>query len=160
MLLQNLTDCTVNVSSSLILRCPSRGIPPPTVTWYKDHRALSLGSGEATSTQPRDDVTQPWTPTHTPPPPPHLQTSSGIVISAEDGTLHIDRITGEDQGLYTCQATNERGSAESSAHIWVNGEGPPSQAPGRTAATVFSASSQRQVASSTVTSGSLLFSVL
>ncbi|XP_075906400.1 vascular endothelial growth factor receptor 1 isoform X2 [Nelusetta ayraudi] len=88
-LLQNLTDCTVNVSSSLILRCPSRGIPPPTVTWYKDERALSLGSG--------------------------------IVISAEDGTLHIDRITGEDQGLYTCQATNERGSAESSAHIWVNG---------------------------------------
>lgn len=43
-------------------------------------------------------------------------------MSNEDGALHIDRITGEDQGLYTCQATNERGSAESSAYIWVNGE--------------------------------------
>ncbi|KAE8279885.1 Vascular endothelial growth factor receptor 1 [Larimichthys crocea] len=87
-LLNNLTDCTVNVSSSVILSCPSEGVPPPTITWYKDERALSQGSG--------------------------------IVISPEDGTLHIDRITGEDQGLYTCQATNERGSAESSAYIWVN----------------------------------------
>uniref|UniRef100_A0A4W6DRC4 receptor protein-tyrosine kinase n=1 Tax=Lates calcarifer TaxID=8187 RepID=A0A4W6DRC4_LATCA len=85
----NLTDCTVNVSSSVTLSCPSQGIPPPTITWYKDEHALSQGSG--------------------------------IVISPEDGTLHIDRITVEDQGLYTCQATNERGSAESSAYIWVTG---------------------------------------
>uniref|UniRef100_A0A665UU66 receptor protein-tyrosine kinase n=1 Tax=Echeneis naucrates TaxID=173247 RepID=A0A665UU66_ECHNA len=84
----NLTDCTVNVSSSVTLRCPSEGIPPPTITWYKDEHALSQGSG--------------------------------IVISPEDGTLHIDRVTVEDQGLYTCEATNERGSAESSAYIWVN----------------------------------------
>lgn len=42
----------------------------------------------------------------------------------EDGTLHIDRITVEDQGLYTCQATNQRGSVESSAYIWVNGKHP------------------------------------
>ncbi|XP_028288442.1 vascular endothelial growth factor receptor 1 isoform X2 [Parambassis ranga] len=87
-LLTNLTDCTVNVSSSVTLSCPSQGVPPPTITWYKDERALLQGSG--------------------------------IVIAAGDGTLHIDRITVEDQGLYTCQATNERGSAESSAYIWVN----------------------------------------
>ncbi|XP_039982500.1 vascular endothelial growth factor receptor 1 isoform X2 [Xiphias gladius] len=85
---KNLTDCTVNVSSSVTLSCPSQGVPHPTITWYKDEHALSQGSG--------------------------------IVISPEDGTLHIDRITVEDQGLYTCQATNERGSAESSAYIWVN----------------------------------------
>ncbi|XP_068603807.1 vascular endothelial growth factor receptor 1 [Brachionichthys hirsutus] len=88
-LLHNLTDYAVNLSSSVVLTCPCEGVPPPTLTWYKDERALSQGSG--------------------------------IVISPEDGTLHIDRITVEDQGLYTCQATNERGSAESSAHIWVNG---------------------------------------
>ncbi|KAM9839361.1 LOW QUALITY PROTEIN: vascular endothelial growth factor receptor 1 [Aulostomus maculatus] len=87
-LLDNLTDCTVNVSSSVTLRCPSDGVPLPTITWYKNERALLQGSG--------------------------------IVISPEDGSLHIDRITEEDQGLYTCQATNERGSAESSAYIWVN----------------------------------------
>ncbi|KAM3860708.1 LOW QUALITY PROTEIN: vascular endothelial growth factor receptor 1 [Diretmus argenteus] len=87
-LLQNLTDCTVNVSSSVSLSCPAHGVPLPTITWYKNERALSQGSG--------------------------------IVIIPEDGTLHIDRITAEDQGVYTCQATNERGSAESSAYIWVN----------------------------------------
>ncbi|TDG97301.1 hypothetical protein EPR50_G00224400 [Perca flavescens] len=87
-LLNNLTDCTVNLSSSVILSCPSEGVPTPIITWYKDERALSQGSG--------------------------------IVISTAAGTLHIDRITVEDQGMYTCQATNERGSAESSAYIWVN----------------------------------------
>ncbi|KAK2886478.1 vascular endothelial growth factor receptor 1 isoform X2 [Channa argus] len=87
-LLNNLTDCTVNISSSVTLSCTSDGVPPPVITWYKDERALSQGSG--------------------------------VVISPEDGMLHIDRITEEDQGLYTCQATNERGSAESSAYIKVN----------------------------------------
>ncbi|KAF7213894.1 vascular endothelial growth factor receptor 1 isoform X1 [Nothobranchius furzeri] len=88
-LISNLTDHTVNVSSSVTLSCPSRGVPPPTVTWYKDERALLHGSG--------------------------------VVISAADGSLVIDRITAEDQGLYTCLASNERGSAESSAYIWVHG---------------------------------------
>uniref|UniRef100_A0A3Q3A5K3 receptor protein-tyrosine kinase n=1 Tax=Kryptolebias marmoratus TaxID=37003 RepID=A0A3Q3A5K3_KRYMA len=86
-LLANLTDCTVNVSSSVTLSCPSQGVPPPTITWYKDEDPLRQGSG--------------------------------IIISG-DGSLHIDRITVEDQGLYTCLATNDRGSAESSAYIRVN----------------------------------------
>lgn len=41
------------------------------------------------------------------------------MLVPEDGTLHIDRITIEDEGLYTCEATNERGSVESSAYISV-----------------------------------------
>uniref|UniRef100_A0A667X8U3 receptor protein-tyrosine kinase n=1 Tax=Myripristis murdjan TaxID=586833 RepID=A0A667X8U3_9TELE len=93
-LLHNLTDCSVNVSSSVTLSCPAQGVPLPTITWYKNEMALSQGSG--------------------------------IVMIPEDGTLHIDRITVEDQGLYTCQATNQRGSVESSAYIWVNGGSEPS----------------------------------
>ncbi|XP_019897332.2 vascular endothelial growth factor receptor 1 isoform X2 [Esox lucius] len=87
-LFQNLSDCSVNVSSSVTLSCPTHGIPNPLVTWYKDHRTLQPGSG--------------------------------IVIAQGGSALHIDRITMEDQGLYTCQATNERGSVESSAYIWVH----------------------------------------
>uniref|UniRef100_A0A671RUU4 receptor protein-tyrosine kinase n=1 Tax=Sinocyclocheilus anshuiensis TaxID=1608454 RepID=A0A671RUU4_9TELE len=86
-LLRNLSDHSVNVSNSVTLRCPARGIPHPRITWYKDQRKL--------------------------------QQVSGIMLFPEEGTLHIDRITVEDQGLYTCEATNERGSVESSAHIWV-----------------------------------------
>lgn len=41
------------------------------------------------------------------------------MLVPEDGTLHIDRISTEDEGLYTCEATNERGSVESSAYISV-----------------------------------------
>uniref|UniRef100_A0A673G7B8 receptor protein-tyrosine kinase n=1 Tax=Sinocyclocheilus rhinocerous TaxID=307959 RepID=A0A673G7B8_9TELE len=86
-LLRNLSDHSVNVSNSVTLRCPARGIPHPRITWYKDQRKL--------------------------------QQVSGIMLFPEEGTLHIDRISAEDQGLYTCEATNERGSVESSAHIWV-----------------------------------------
>uniref|UniRef100_A0A8C2DSP9 receptor protein-tyrosine kinase n=1 Tax=Cyprinus carpio TaxID=7962 RepID=A0A8C2DSP9_CYPCA len=86
-LLRNLSDHSVNVSNSVTLHCPARGIPFPRITWYKDQRKL--------------------------------QQVSGIMLFPEEGTLHIDRITVEDQGLYTCEATNERGSVESSAHIWV-----------------------------------------
>lgn len=41
------------------------------------------------------------------------------MLAPEDGTLHIDRITAEDEGMYTCEASNERGSVESSAYISV-----------------------------------------
>ncbi|XP_072545272.1 vascular endothelial growth factor receptor 1 isoform X2 [Salminus brasiliensis] len=86
-LLQNLSDCSVNVSSSVTLHCPAHGVPQPLVTWYKNQR--------------------------------RLQQMSGIMLAPEEGTLHIDRITVEDQGLYTCEATNEKGSVESSAYVSV-----------------------------------------
>lgn len=41
------------------------------------------------------------------------------MLAPEEGKLHIDRITVEDQGLYTCEVTNEKGSVESSAYISV-----------------------------------------
>ncbi|XP_012671579.2 vascular endothelial growth factor receptor 1 isoform X1 [Clupea harengus] len=88
-LLHNLSDCRVNVSTSVTLQCPVTGVPLPLITWYKDHR--------------------------------RLQQVSGIMMAPEGGALHIDRITVEDQGLYTCQATNGRGSVESSAYVWVEG---------------------------------------
>lgn len=59
-LLNNLTDCTVNVSSSVILSCPSEGVPPPTITWYKDERALSQGSGKKNNTINMQTVSVSW----------------------------------------------------------------------------------------------------
>ncbi|MBN3321676.1 VGFR1 factor, partial [Atractosteus spatula] len=48
-----------------------------------------------------------------------LHQGSGILLSTGGSTLHIERITQEDEGWYTCEATNERGSVESSAYITV-----------------------------------------
>lgn len=45
-LLRNLSDHSVNVSSSVTLHCPARGIPHPRITWYKDRRKLQQVSGE------------------------------------------------------------------------------------------------------------------
>ncbi|XP_028816438.1 vascular endothelial growth factor receptor 1 isoform X2 [Denticeps clupeoides] len=86
-LMQNLSDCSVNVSSSVTLMCLAHGVPRPLITWYKDQQ--------------------------------RLKEMSGIMLALRGETLHIDRITTDDQGLYTCQATNERGSVESSAYISV-----------------------------------------
>ncbi|XP_062841606.1 vascular endothelial growth factor receptor 1 [Trichomycterus rosablanca] len=86
-LLQNLSNCSVNVSSSVTLQCLASGVPKPLITWYKDGR--------------------------------RLKQVSGIMLAPEDGSLHIDRIAIDDQGLYKCEATNEKGSVESSAYISV-----------------------------------------
>lgn len=44
-LLQNLSDHNVNVSNSVTLHCPARGIPPPRIIWYKDQSKLQQVSG-------------------------------------------------------------------------------------------------------------------
>lgn len=45
-LLQNLSDCSVNISNSVTLQCPVSGVPRPLITWYKDRRMLKQVSGE------------------------------------------------------------------------------------------------------------------
>lgn len=45
-LLQNLSDCSVNISNSVTLQCPASGVPRPLITWYKDRRKLKQVSGE------------------------------------------------------------------------------------------------------------------
>ncbi|XP_041116100.1 vascular endothelial growth factor receptor 1-like [Polyodon spathula] len=47
-----------------------------------------------------------------------LQQGSGIIL-APGGNLTIKRIKEEDEGMYKCEATNQKGSAESSAYIAV-----------------------------------------
>ncbi|XP_007662302.2 vascular endothelial growth factor receptor 1 isoform X1 [Ornithorhynchus anatinus] len=50
-----------------------------------------------------------------------IQLEPGIVLGPGSGTLLIDRVTEEDEGLYRCTATNRRGSAGGSAYITVRG---------------------------------------
>lgn len=45
-LLQNLSDCSVNISTSVTLQCRASGVPRPLITWYKNQRKLKQVSGE------------------------------------------------------------------------------------------------------------------
>ncbi|XP_072832157.1 vascular endothelial growth factor receptor 1 isoform X2 [Vicugna pacos] len=45
----------------------------------------------------------------------------GIILGPGSSTLFIERVTEEDEGIYHCKATNQKGSAESSAYLTVQG---------------------------------------
>uniref|UniRef100_A0A8C5K3Y8 Vascular endothelial growth factor receptor 1 n=1 Tax=Jaculus jaculus TaxID=51337 RepID=A0A8C5K3Y8_JACJA len=45
----------------------------------------------------------------------------GIILGPGNGTLFIERITEEDEGVYRCRATNQKGAVESAAYLTVQG---------------------------------------
>lgn len=47
---------------------------------------------------------------------------SGIILGPGSSTLFIERVTEEDEGVYHCKATNQKGSVESSAYLTVQGK--------------------------------------
>ncbi|XP_030872753.1 vascular endothelial growth factor receptor 1, partial [Leptonychotes weddellii] len=46
---------------------------------------------------------------------------NGIILGPGSSTLFIERVTEEDEGVYHCKATNQKGSVESSAYLTVQG---------------------------------------
>ena len=86
------TSETCKEGEAFELACVVDGTPVPVVQWFKDNVAV-------------DDV-------------PHF------VTSCDDGvcTLRMHKITLEDQGLYTCRASNTLGVAETSVSVSVQGE--------------------------------------
>ncbi|XP_039718622.1 vascular endothelial growth factor receptor 1 isoform X1 [Pteropus medius] len=50
-----------------------------------------------------------------------IQQEPGIILGPGSSTLFIERVTEEDEGVYRCKATNQKGSAESWARLTVRG---------------------------------------
>ncbi|XP_036107680.1 vascular endothelial growth factor receptor 1 [Molossus molossus] len=50
-----------------------------------------------------------------------IQQRPGIILGPGSSTLFIERVTEEDEGVYHCEATNQKGSVESSAYLTVQG---------------------------------------
>nr|XP_019592053.1 PREDICTED: vascular endothelial growth factor receptor 1 [Rhinolophus sinicus] len=50
-----------------------------------------------------------------------IQQEPGIILGPGSSTLFIERVTEEDEGVYRCRATNQKGSVESSAYLTVQG---------------------------------------
>lgn len=52
----------------------------------------------------------------------NISHSSGIILGPGSSTLFLERVTEEDEGVYRCTATNQKGSVESSAYLTVQGK--------------------------------------
>ena len=52
----------------------------------------------------------------------NISHSPGIILGPGSSTLFIERVTEKDEGVYHCKASNLKGSAESSAHLTVQGK--------------------------------------
>ncbi|MEJ1281815.1 FMS-like tyrosine kinase 4 [Cricetulus griseus] len=50
-----------------------------------------------------------------------IQQEPGIILGPGNSTLFIERVTEEDEGVYRCRATNQKGAVESSAYLTVQG---------------------------------------
>ncbi|XP_039110896.1 vascular endothelial growth factor receptor 1 isoform X3 [Hyaena hyaena] len=50
-----------------------------------------------------------------------IQQEPGIILGPGSSTLFLERVTEEDEGVYRCTATNQKGSVESSAYLTVQG---------------------------------------
>ncbi|KAM5289256.1 vascular endothelial growth factor receptor 1 [Ctenodactylus gundi] len=50
-----------------------------------------------------------------------IQQEPGIILGPGNSTLFIERVTEEDEGVYQCKASNQKGTAESSAYLTVQG---------------------------------------
>uniref|UniRef100_A0A3P8VIL7 ADAMTS-like 3 n=1 Tax=Cynoglossus semilaevis TaxID=244447 RepID=A0A3P8VIL7_CYNSE len=78
-----------NTTQSLTIRCPAEGFPPPVISWSKD--------GAPLKTRPLD---------------------SGVV-SLPSGSLRIKNVSPQNQGVYSCTATNAAGKSTVSTDLQV-----------------------------------------
>jgi Immunoglobulin I-set domain len=87
--IKGLKDMTINDTEMLTLQCSVKGDPDPQITWSKNGKKIS--SSEIID----------------------LKYKSGVA------TLKINEVFPEDEGEYTCTATNSVGSTESKCRLQV-----------------------------------------
>ncbi|XP_027146354.1 obscurin isoform X10 [Larimichthys crocea] len=85
-----LANCTAELGQTVKLACKATGVPKPTVTWYKDGRAVEAD-------------------------PHHI-----IIEDPDGScTLILDNMTADDSGQYMCFATSSAGNASTLGKITV-----------------------------------------
>jgi Immunoglobulin I-set domain len=87
--IKGLKDMTINDTEMLTLQCSVKGDPDPQITWSKNGKKIS--SSEIID----------------------LKYKSGVA------TLKINEVFPEDEGEYTCTATNSVGSTDSKCQLKV-----------------------------------------
>uniref|UniRef100_A0A8C4IVH4 Obscurin n=1 Tax=Dicentrarchus labrax TaxID=13489 RepID=A0A8C4IVH4_DICLA len=85
-----LANCTAELGQTVKLACKATGVPKPTITWYKDGRAVEAD-------------------------PHHI-----IIEDPDGScTLILDNMTADDSGQYMCFATSSAGNASTLGKITV-----------------------------------------
>ncbi|NXX13200.1 CDON protein, partial [Podargus strigoides] len=95
----------VTDGGDVTLSCNATGLPIPVIRWYNS-RGLLLPS-QVLHSKPQK------------PPQAVLEPTSFSVSQAGSSSLHVRNATAERAGEYTCEATNEHGSAVSKAFLTV-----------------------------------------
>ena len=89
---KRLEEITVPVRNHIRLECAFKGVPEPTVKWFKDYQPL------------------------------HDTSRISIVSSGDLSTLIISDCITRDLGLYSCTITNLAGSTTTAAFVHVTGK--------------------------------------
>ena len=87
-----LSDYTVNETKAVTFECSATGIPPPTITWYRDGVLLS-GNRVTLSNQTLMDFTR--------------MDNENVQIATR--MLTLENTDNCESGRYTCSATNTAG---------------------------------------------------
>ncbi|XP_061624718.1 hemicentin-1 isoform X2 [Phyllopteryx taeniolatus] len=95
-------DVAAHVGENITLPCVARGLPRPTVTWYTQDGRQILTRAETHSRK----------------------------MQLENGFLLIHSVWLDDEGPYTCEATNQFGTVKAVARVSVTGLEPPLLAQG------------------------------
>ncbi|XP_069470177.1 cell adhesion molecule-related/down-regulated by oncogenes isoform X2 [Ambystoma mexicanum] len=94
------------------LSCNASGVPPPLIRWYNSRGLISSHPSHVLKTKSQKSLHNGAAASLSD--PVHL-----TVSRAGSSTLYIRAITAEHSGKYTCEATNDHGSAASEAFLTV-----------------------------------------
>ncbi|XP_016059920.1 PREDICTED: cell adhesion molecule-related/down-regulated by oncogenes isoform X2 [Miniopterus natalensis] len=94
------------------LSCNATGVPVPAIRWYDRHGLITSHPSQVLRSKSRK---------------PHLQRPGGfdpepahfVMSRAGSSSLYVQAVTQEHAGKYTCEATNEHGTAQSEAVLTV-----------------------------------------
>ena len=99
---------TVNETEVAIFECTATGIPPPTISWYRN--ATELGEG----LDPRITLSN-----HS---EPLLVSSDGGVLYSVSRSLQLENAADNDSGFYSCTASNIIENSEQDFELIVQGQ--------------------------------------
>ena len=84
---------TVDMTDEVTFECVATGIPPPSITWYRNGTELDSNNTRVTFNDPSNAVT--------------VMDSEGEMIFEITRTLILNMTEDGDSGIYECRASNE-----------------------------------------------------